>query len=1009
MDVRVDPRLRGSAPSDPSSATPALAPISAALGQAQPQSHPPPQHQAIARLPSLPRPALAEHAVRLPPLSDASSASPQLPYYQPQQQPQQQPQPQQQQQQQQQQRPTVGPPPNGNNGSPPVANGAAESPNGDPKRPRACESCRGLKVRCDSDPQNPEGPCRRCAKAGRSCVVTQPSRKRQKKSDSRVAELERKIDALTASLHATRNGTLAADSDSDSYSQNGDGDGDGDDAADARYDGPASLPSRAGSMAEPNGWHHRTLAQDPAKTTPAASAAAAVAGLKRKRSADAASVYLGPRDSQEPRLPPPPPPRRASSERSPASRDEPPNVYPFLMPKGSRTSTASAFNDDARPPPAAAAAAPPGNDFADVIDRRMLSAETAAAIFDGYVRDMTIHFPAVVFAPGTTSSEIRKTRPVLFLAILSVGSGTAYPDLQRALTKELMKVLAERVICNGEKSLELVQALQLSTIWYWPPEHYEELKFYQLIHISAVMAIDLGMGKKHKPAKKKNMGGGVWREVPRKRCGPTNFESSEARRAWLTCYFLSSNVSQSLRRANLIRWTSYMDDCIDVLTDSPDALPSDRLLCQWVRLQHIGDEVGYQFSMDDPCASVGLADVKVQYALKGFERQLDEWKAHLPVEQDTPSLRFNEHIINLYLHEVAMHVDHNIDDFHPPFTEETLRSHGGPNDLLTPTHIDALTACLSSVHGVFDIFCAYEIETVRRLPIFHHVRTAYAVVVLLKMYFAATSQNGELGKVIGKEDMKAEMYLERLLARYRLAAEDERCRPATKFMGVLVMLRTWFQRQEYGSARETPRKPKVHGGCLVAMSSMDCPRMRAAMEEGQDRERAATASSSGSAYPQILSGGDTAPRYSSEAGPAPSHHSDYSNANTPLQLLSEVAMGNPNGIPPTDPPGSNGWYGYANSSTDGTPAPTTYALPNTGATTTTAQPAASMLPDADGPAAAMMPPAEALLEADMGDGYGQAMGMTLGDDGDFSSIFMNDVFFNLTMDGNAPNVFEYIT
>jgi len=35
-------------------------------------------------------------------------------------------------------------------------------------------------------------------------ITTPPTRKRQKKADSRVAELERKIDALTATLHAQK-------------------------------------------------------------------------------------------------------------------------------------------------------------------------------------------------------------------------------------------------------------------------------------------------------------------------------------------------------------------------------------------------------------------------------------------------------------------------------------------------------------------------------------------------------------------------------------------------------------------------------------------------------------------------------------------------------------------------------------------------------------------------------------------------------------------------------------
>ncbi len=97
--------------------------------------------------------------------------------------------------------------------------GTPENGVNEQKRPRACEACRGLKVRCEFDPSNPDGPCKRCAKANRPCVVTVPSRKRQKKTDSRVAELEKKIDALTATLQATKSGSaghaVEADGDRD--------------------------------------------------------------------------------------------------------------------------------------------------------------------------------------------------------------------------------------------------------------------------------------------------------------------------------------------------------------------------------------------------------------------------------------------------------------------------------------------------------------------------------------------------------------------------------------------------------------------------------------------------------------------------------------------------------------------------------------------------------------------------------------------------------------------------
>lgn len=268
------------------------------------------------------------------------------------------------------------------------------------------------------------------------------------------------------------------------------------------------------------------------------------------------------------------------------------------------------------------------HEYADVVDRNLLSAEEASTLFASYVTKMAPHLPAVVFPAGTTAADIRKTKPTLFLAILSASSGMTFPNLQRTLTKEVMSIYAERIIVNGEKTLELIQALHISTLWYWPPEHFEELKFYQLIHVAAVMAIDIGMGKRNKPKKTKYAG--LWRDNPWRRTPYPDPESAEARRAWLACYFLCCTASMGLRRPNLIRWGPFMVDCIEFLETSPEAAPSDKVLCQWVRSQHIAEEVGTQFSMDDPMATVTIADAKVQYALKGFERDLEKWSDQVP-------------------------------------------------------------------------------------------------------------------------------------------------------------------------------------------------------------------------------------------------------------------------------------------------------------------------------------------------------------------------------------------
>lgn len=476
----------------------------------------------------------------------------------------------------------------------------------DYKRPRACESCRGLKVRCEPNEQNLFATCKRCAKANRECIFTAPSRKRQKKSDSKVAELEKKIDALTASLNATRAQARgihgAEDDDDDEYLDDEDTPG----SSDALRSDFSPIVRQA----------------------------------KRPRSED---TYAGERTHGDSVL----------------------AVYP----KGGKIPTISHLR-------------PTDEDahkyvYIDVVDRQLLSMEMATAIFNRYIEDMVPHFPAVVFPQGTTAEDVRKKKPTLFLAILAAASGTGHPDLHRTLYKEISRALAERVMVNGEKNLELVQALLLCTMWYYIPDYYEELKFYMYIHMAAVMALDIGITKKRKmvrgslrglpplpPHKREPTGArdgeggskedGQRRESaqigsgdagqreekhslpppgpPMPKVPPPNSEAIESRRTLLACYWTCSNVSMAQRRPNLLRFTKFMDECIEVLENSPEAEPSDKTLCQWVKLQKIAEEVGIGFAFDDPNADISIDDLRIQFTLKGFARQLEEWRSKCPKE-----------------------------------------------------------------------------------------------------------------------------------------------------------------------------------------------------------------------------------------------------------------------------------------------------------------------------------------------------------------------------------------
>ena len=101
----------------------------------------------------------------------------------------------------------------------------------------------------------------------------------------------------------------------------------------------------------------------------------------------------------------------------------------------------------------------------------LMDADTAETIFNRYVNDICPHFPAVPLAPGTTVKEIREKKPLLFLAILAGSSHgnteqIINQDVQRELTKLLKDQFADIIWRKGEKSLEIVQALQLGVLWY---------------------------------------------------------------------------------------------------------------------------------------------------------------------------------------------------------------------------------------------------------------------------------------------------------------------------------------------------------------------------------------------------------------------------------------------------------------------------------------------------------------------------------------------------------------
>lgn len=342
----------------------------------------------------------------------------------------------------------------------------------DLKRPRACEPCRQLKVRCDPDPAHPDGSCKRCAKARRTCVVTAPTRKRQRKTDSRVTELERKIDALTATLQQSHGGAFGL---SPPVPQQ-----------------QPPVPSET-SPREDQLDSRRWIREDSHLTV-------------KKRSYDGNAVSQPARTSSTP---------AEQTHRAPMSKWRGPYA-----------------GETAPPKPEAKIGT------ADAIDKGLVDIETANAAFQRYVGELALEMPIVVFPPETTMSDVRRQKPILLLAILAIAVGPFNKDLQLTLLTEVYQIIGDRVVVKGGKSLELVQALLVLTIWYMPPDNLEELKFYQLGHMAVVLAMDIGLNRR--PQAEAKPFARLREMLLKKPLGATvDLNGPEARRTWVGCYFLT--------------------------------------------------------------------------------------------------------------------------------------------------------------------------------------------------------------------------------------------------------------------------------------------------------------------------------------------------------------------------------------------------------------------------------------------------------------------------------------
>lgn len=227
------------------------------------------------------------------------------------------------------------------------------------------------------------------------------------------------------------------------------------------------------------------------------------------------------------------------------------------------------------------------------------------------------------------------------------------------------------------------------------------------------------------------------------------------------------------------------------MMSAPSSLPGDKWLAALCSLAHIAEEVSIVFDMDDPSAIISFTETKTQYHLKAFERQLSAWKASLPSSIDKRLVEHHYGSINLYIHEIAIHHEHNI-NVNEALADGTCKQahEATAGSIVTTVYIDALTACLDSSHRVLDSYLKLDLLTCRSVINLYTVWNTYAIVALIKLHGVLNASDSAFGSIF-TPDLRVEYYLDAITAKLSEVSSSGRYLPAEAFIFVTKKLRSW--------------------------------------------------------------------------------------------------------------------------------------------------------------------------------------------------------------------------
>ncbi|KIY71047.1 hypothetical protein CYLTODRAFT_346620 [Cylindrobasidium torrendii FP15055 ss-10] len=203
-----------------------------------------------------------------------------------------------------------------------------------------------------------------------------------------------------------------------------------------------------------------------------------------------------------------------------------------------------------------------------------VSTNEVVALFDIFFNHMNMHVN-VLDRDFHTASLVCSRSPFLLTTICAIASKfyTEKPELYGQLM-EISRKLAFSVPSQGYKSVEIVQAYLLLTLWgCGAVERFEMDKTWMLLGMAIRMATDLSLHRK--------IALGAEEDIPNREAEIQNRE-----RTWILCFALDRSLSATMGKPYTIREDSIIRS-VDKFSAAPGAIYSDIAIAGYAGLQRI--------------------------------------------------------------------------------------------------------------------------------------------------------------------------------------------------------------------------------------------------------------------------------------------------------------------------------------------------------------------------------------------------------------------------------------